>query len=165
MNWPLYSPTTAITFVHHIHQSISNSDDFANIHINLANAATYSEDGILKEVSQRIPDWMLSQGFPDLFPFGKGDTTNGRCRQTFCKPPLICFCGNQHAPPPHDTDPWQCLCKRSAEWLTVEALKFALQSDDDRIIKNVLYFASTVPGTRQYLRFKADKATSFVKYV
>ena len=69
------------------------SDDYANIHISLANAATYPEDGILKEVPQRIPDWMLSQGFPDLFPFGKGDTTSGRCRQTFCKPPLICFCG------------------------------------------------------------------------
>ena len=163
-----------------------NSDDYANIHISLANAATYPEDGILREVPQidestvhgdaltaENPDsatqdastvdlpvplhtirenmeevfrdvasvqWpkrdkdpasefqtgYFCKAFPDLFPFGKGDITKARLKKNpslrayfahllqvdrrFASHHSFVFCGNQHAPPPHGTDPWQCLC-------------------------------------------------------
>ena len=115
-----------------------NSDDYANINISLSNAATYPDDGIL----QKVPFWKRRhhQG-----PVQEESNTQSilvtpyTSWQTFCKPPLICFCGNQHVPPPCGTDQLQCLAKRSAVGLTVEALKFALQCDDGRIINKVLY--------------------------
>ena len=122
----------------------------------------------------------FSKAFPDLFPFGKGDITKARLKKN---PALRAYFAHlllvdrrfaSHHPfvvvatnmlrPHMALTMGNVFANRSAEALTVKSLKFALQSDDDRIAKKLLYFASPIPGTRQSLLFKADEATWFVKY-
>ena len=134
-----------------------------------------------KDPASEFQTGYFCKAFPDLFPFGKGDITKARLKKNpslrayfahllqvdrrFASHHSFVFVATnmlrRHMALPHGN----VFAKRSAEGLTVEALTFALQSDDDRIIKKLLYFASPIPGTMQSLRFKADKATSFVKYV
>ena len=134
-----------------------------------------------KDPTSEFQTGYFCKAFPELFPFGKCDVTKTPAQEEsnsdsgrilllqvdirFASQHSFVFVATNMLPRRTALTLGNVFAKRSAEGLTVEALKFALQSDNDRIINKLLYFASPMPGTRQSLRFKADEATSFVYYV
>ena len=52
-----------------------------------------------------------------------------------------------------------------AKDLTMEELKEKVSVGDNSIFKSLLYFSSTIQGTRQYFRRQSDLAVSMVRWL
>ncbi|KAL8620749.1 hypothetical protein ACOMHN_041923 [Nucella lapillus] len=44
-------------------------------------------------------------------------------------------------------------------------LKQHMEQGNDKLLNKLMYFSAPIPGTKQHLRYEADKAVSFVKFV
>ncbi|KAL8609091.1 hypothetical protein ACOMHN_030432 [Nucella lapillus] len=44
-------------------------------------------------------------------------------------------------------------------------LKQHMEEGNEKLLNKLMYFSAPIPGTKQHLRYKADKAVSFVKFV
>ena len=52
-----------------------------------------------------------------------------------------------------------------AKDLTMEEVKRRIADNDDPLIKSLLHFGATIPGTRQYFKFEGSKGVSFERFV
>ena len=153
------------------------------------------ESAIGENVQQSKQDWpsrsscpvsefshgFFSKAFPTLFPYGKGDITKPRLGKNPTMSSYIlhllrlyrrfvthhCFifvCTNilrRHLA----LTLGNVFTKNSASDISMSELKQAISANDDKIIKQLLYFSAPIPGTRQDLRYQSDKAISIIRYV
>ena len=122
-----------------------------------------------------------TQCFPDLFPDGKGDITNPRIgknpplkdyfqhllqtRRDFAKHHCFCFVVTNILRRHTALTLGNVFASRCADDLSLVDIQNAVAENDYRILNKLLYFSSTLPGTRQHLRFMRDKAISLVRYL
>ena len=124
----------------------------------------------------------LSMAYPWLFPYGKPDLEEDRPGE---KPKLLEFVrhtlfheSHRFAHDPryllHTNNEHQrcelmskcnCFAKYSCSDITVEQLKEQIAAGNLQTFKSLLYFTRSIPGSRQFFKYEAKKAMSFVNWV
>ncbi|KAL8583186.1 hypothetical protein ACOMHN_053699 [Nucella lapillus] len=119
--------------------------------------------------------------FPDLFPDGRGDMTKPRLgkspskkeyfkhllnvNRAFAKNHSFMFVATNILRRHEALTRGNVFAKRCADGLTMAELKQHMEEGNEKLLNNLMYFSSPIPGTKQHLRYEADKAVSFVKFV
>jgi hypothetical protein len=123
----------------------------------------------------------FSKAFPDLFPDGKGDITKPRryknpsraeyfkhllrVNRDFVKHHSFTFVATNILRRHQALTRGNVFAKHCAENLTMVELKKAVKEGNEQVINKLLHFASPIPATRQYMRYKSDQAIAMVKFV
>ena len=124
---------------------------------------------------------LFTKAFPTLFCDGRGDLSNPRpgkkpslaeytkhllrLNGDFAKHPTFVFVMTNMIRRHEAIDRGNIFAKRCADGLTVQELKQALENGDNKVLRKLMYFASPMQGTAQHMRFQADKAVSYVKFL
>ena len=119
--------------------------------------------------------------FPDLFPDGRGDITKPtigknpsnreyfkhlmRVSRAFVEHHCFTFVATNMLRRHKALTRGNVFARHCTANLTMAELKQAVDTNDFRVIRKLLYFAAPIPGTRQYFRYMTDKAISFVRYL
>ncbi|XP_070182372.1 uncharacterized protein [Littorina saxatilis] len=123
----------------------------------------------------------FSMAFPDLFPDTKGDITKPRLgknpskkayfqhlmnvSRSFAKHHSFMFVATNILRRHEALTRGNVFAKRCADGLSMADLKKHFEEGNEKLLNKLLYFSSPIAGTKQYLRFQADRAVSFVKFV
>ena len=124
----------------------------------------------------------LSMAYPWLFPYGKPDLEEDRPGD---KPKLLefvrhtlCHASHRFAHDPryllHTNNEYQrgelmsksnCFAKYSCKDITVQTLKEQVAEGNLSTFRSLLYFTRSIVGSRQFFKYEAKKAMSFVNWV
>ena len=55
--------------------------------------------------------------------------------------------------------------KKCCKELTIDDIKERVSRNDDQMMKSLLHFGATIPGTRQYFKYESSKSISFERFV
>ncbi|KAL8585500.1 hypothetical protein ACOMHN_064248 [Nucella lapillus] len=123
----------------------------------------------------------FSMAFPDFFPDGRGDMTKPRLgkspskkeyfkhllnvNRAFAKHHSFMFVATNILRRHEALTRGNVFAKRCADGLTMAELKQHMEEGNEKLLNKLMYFSAPIPGTKQHLRYEADKAVSFVKFV
>ncbi|KAL8603445.1 hypothetical protein ACOMHN_053112 [Nucella lapillus] len=122
----------------------------------------------------------FSMAFSDLFPDGRGDMTKPRLgkspskkeyykhlinvNRAFAKHHSFMFVATNILRRHEALTRGNVFAKRCADGLTMAELKQHMEEGNEKLLNKLMYFSAPIPGTKQHLRYEADKAVSFVKF-
>ncbi|KAL8617749.1 hypothetical protein ACOMHN_054745 [Nucella lapillus] len=123
----------------------------------------------------------FSMAFPDLFPGGRGDMTKPRLgkspskkeyfkhllnvNRAFAKHHSFMFVATNILRRHEALTRGNVFAKRCANGLSMAELKQHMEEGNEKLLNKLMYFSAPIPGTKHHLRYEADKAISFVKFV